>query len=99
MHMDSAVAPLKRQYGFRYSSSCSPAAPYSGRTTAITHPSPGYMAQVREKFATHVDATILRKVRKLAEQEWRQLQVLVEEALTDLLEKRMGGKPRASVMN
>jgi hypothetical protein len=57
------------------------------------------MAQVREKFATHVDATILRKVRKLAEQEWRQLQVLVEEALTDLLEKRMGGKPRASVMN
>ena len=56
------------------------------------------MAQVREKFATQVDAKVLRKVRKLAEQEGRQLQVLVEEALTDLIDKRAGGKPRASVM-
>jgi hypothetical protein len=56
------------------------------------------MAQVREKFATQVDAKVLRKVRKLAEQEGRQLQVLVEEALTDLIDKRLGGKPRASVM-
>jgi hypothetical protein len=58
-----------------------------------------HMAQVREKFATQVDAKVLRKVRKLAEQEGRQLQVLVEEALTDLIDKRLGGKPRASVMN
>ena len=56
------------------------------------------MAQVREKFATQVDAKVLRKVRKLAEQEGRQLQALVEEALTDLIEKRMGDKPRASIM-
>jgi len=56
------------------------------------------MAQVREKFATQVDAKILRKVRKLAEREGRQLQVLVEEALTDLIEKRIGDKPRASIM-
>jgi hypothetical protein len=41
------------------------------------------MAQAREKFATQVDAKVLRKIRKLAEQEGRQLQVLVEEALTD----------------
>jgi hypothetical protein len=56
------------------------------------------MAQVREKFATQVDAKVLRKVRKLAEGEGRQLQVLVEEALTDLIEKRRGDKPRASIM-
>jgi predicted transcriptional regulator len=56
------------------------------------------MAQVREKFATQVDAKILRKVRKLAEQEGRQLQVLVEEALTDLIDKRLGGTLRASVI-
>jgi hypothetical protein len=31
------------------------------------------MAQVREKFATQVDAKVLRKVRKLAVQEGRQL--------------------------
>ena len=57
------------------------------------------MAQTREKFATQVDAKVLRKVRKLAQQEGRQLQVLVEEALTDLIDKREGGKPRASVMS
>jgi len=56
------------------------------------------MAQVREKFATQVDAKVLRKVRKLAQREGRQLQVLVEEALTDLIEKRLGDKPRASIM-
>jgi hypothetical protein len=56
------------------------------------------MAQVREKFATQVDAKVLRKVRKIAAQEGRQLQVLVEEALTDLIDKRLGGKPRAAVM-
>jgi hypothetical protein len=44
------------------------------------------MAQTREK------------VRKLAEREGRQLQALVEEALTDLLDKRAQSKPRASVM-
>jgi hypothetical protein len=56
------------------------------------------MAQLREKFATQVDAKVLRKVRKLAAQEGRQLQVLVEEALTDLIDKRRGMKPRAAVM-
>ena len=56
------------------------------------------MAQVREKFATQVDAKVLRKVRKLAAQEGRQLQVLVEEALTDLIDKRLGDKPRPSIM-
>jgi hypothetical protein len=56
------------------------------------------MTQVREKFATQVDAKVLRKVRKLAEQEGRQLQVLVEEALTDLIDKRLGDKPRVSIM-
>jgi hypothetical protein len=56
------------------------------------------MAQVREKFATQVDSRVLRKVRKLAEREGRQLQVLVEEALTDLIEKRQGRQPRPFVM-
>ena len=56
------------------------------------------MAQVREKFATQVDGRVLRKIRKLAAQEGRQLQGLVEEALTDLIEKRQGRQPRPSVM-
>ena len=53
----------------------------------------------REKFATQVNSKILSAVRSLAEKEGRQLQVLVEEALADLIEKRKGSRPRARVMD
>lgn len=54
--------------------------------------------QSREKFATQVNAEILATVRQLAQTEGRQLQALIDEALTDLIEKRRQGKPRAHVM-
>jgi len=57
------------------------------------------MAQAREKFATQVNSKILKQVRGLAEREGRQLQVLVEEALADLLEKRKRSQPRQHVMD
>lgn len=56
------------------------------------------MSQTRQKFATQVDPDILASVRKIAEQEGRQLQALVDEALADLIEKRKHGKPRQHVM-
>lgn len=56
------------------------------------------MAQTREKFATQVDSDILANLRKLAQQEGRQLQALVDEALADLLEKHKNAKPRPHVM-
>jgi len=56
------------------------------------------MPQTREKFATQVNSEILSAVRSLAEKEGRQLQVLVEEALADLIEKRKKATPRAQVM-
>lgn len=56
------------------------------------------MADVREKFATQVDPEVLAGVRKLAQQEGRQLQALVEEALSDLIEKRRNSRPRPNVM-
>jgi hypothetical protein len=56
------------------------------------------MAVTREKFATQVNAKTLAAVRRLAEKEGRQLQALIDEALTDLLEKRKLGRPRAHVM-
>ncbi len=55
-------------------------------------------AQTREKFATQVNSEILSAVRQLAQSEGRQLQVLVDEALADLIEKRKQGRPRANVM-
>jgi hypothetical protein len=57
------------------------------------------MAEVREKFATQVDPDLLASVRSLAQQEGRQLQTLVEEALADLIEKRKQSRPRANVMS
>lgn len=56
------------------------------------------MSTVREKFATQVNSEILAEVRALAQAEGRQLQVLVDEALADLIEKRRGTRPRAHVM-
>ena len=52
----------------------------------------------REKFATQVNSEVLAAVRNLAQSEGRQLQALVDEALTDLLEKRSGSRPRTHVM-
>ena len=52
----------------------------------------------REKFATQVNTEILSAVRSLAEKEGRQLQVLVEEALADLIEKHKNAKLRPHVM-
>ncbi len=56
------------------------------------------MSRTREKFATQVNAEILSAVRAIAEKEGRQLQALVDEALTDLIEKRKNAAPRAHVM-
>ena len=57
------------------------------------------MAQnVREKFATQVNAQILAAVRDIARDEGRQLQALVDEALADLIEKRRQERPRSHVM-
>jgi hypothetical protein len=56
------------------------------------------MPPKREKFATQVNSKILRDVRALADEEGRQLQALVDEALADLIEKHKNAKPRAHVM-
>jgi len=56
------------------------------------------MSDTREKFATQVDSRLLTKVRRLAKQEGRQIQALVDEALADLIEKRDRTKPRDHVM-
>jgi len=56
------------------------------------------MSQGREKFATQVNSKTLAAVRKLAQEEGRQLQTLVDEALADLIEKHRNAQPRAHVM-
>jgi len=55
------------------------------------------MSDAREKFATQADPALLEAIRRLAREEGRQFQALVDEAFTDLLEKRRLGQPRALV--
>ena len=55
-------------------------------------------ARPREKFATQVNAELLADMRELAQNEGRQIQYLVEEALTDLLAKRRLEQPRPDIM-
>jgi hypothetical protein len=55
-------------------------------------------AKAREKFATQVNSKILSEVRAIAQNEGRQLQTLIDEALADLIEKRKQGRPRSHVM-
>jgi hypothetical protein len=52
----------------------------------------------RKKFATQVDTDILSAVRTLAHEEGRQLQALVDEAFSDLVEKHRQARPRPHVM-
>jgi hypothetical protein len=56
------------------------------------------MTIIREKFATQVSSEILAAVRTLAERDGRQLQSLMDEALSDLVEKHNNSKPRPHVM-
>lgn len=52
----------------------------------------------RVKFATQVSPELLGKLRSLADKEGRQIQALVEEAIGDLIEKKVRAKPRENVM-
>jgi hypothetical protein len=56
------------------------------------------MPHNRIKFATQVDSQILATLRSLAQNEGRQLQALIEEALFDLIEKHKNDRPRRHVM-
>lgn len=68
-----------------------PPTPKPGMGYVMTDPT-------REKFATQVRSETLATLRSLAKIEGRQLQALVEEALSDLIDKRKRARPRAHVM-
>lgn len=48
------------------------------------------MSVQRQKFATQMDAVLLEDLRKLANEEGRQLQSLLEEAVSLLIKDRRG---------
>ena len=56
------------------------------------------MTILHEKFATQVNADILAALRSLAQIEGKQIQKLIKETLSDLLEKHKREPPRPHVM-
>ena len=56
------------------------------------------LEQKKAKFATQADPEVLAALRKIAVQEGRQLQALVDEALRDYIEQKQGKSPRRRVM-
>jgi len=56
------------------------------------------MSKSLKKFSTQADEHLLEEVKKLANKEGKQFQVLVNEAFEDLIEKKKQSKPRKHVM-
>ena len=50
------------------------------------------------KFATQADPELLATLRKIAGEEGRQLQSLVDEALREYVDRKLGNTPRKHVM-
>jgi hypothetical protein len=57
------------------------------------------MSQPRENSATQVTSELLSAVRELSVAEGRQIEALVEDAFTDLVEKRKKANRRPHVMD
>jgi hypothetical protein len=58
----------------------------------------GTMAIIRKKFSSQADPKLLAKVRQVAEKEGRQFQSILEDALTEYLERHQTERPRAHVL-
>lgn len=56
------------------------------------------MVTKREKFSSQADEQILADARALAQSQGRQFQSILEEALTEYLERHQNERPRTHVM-
>lgn len=56
------------------------------------------MAAVREKFSSQADPHLLAEIRALAAAQGRQFQSILEQALTEYLERSQTERPRAHVL-
>ncbi|OIQ69553.1 hypothetical protein GALL_488420 [mine drainage metagenome] len=56
------------------------------------------MSLVREKFSSQADPHLLAQVRELAEKQGRQFQSVLEQALTEYLERTQKERPRTHVL-
>ena len=58
----------------------------------------GIMAPDRVKFSSQADPQLLEKIRSLAANQGRQFQSVLEQALSEYLERNLSERPRAHVL-
>ncbi len=56
------------------------------------------MAVQRQKFSSQADPELLRCAREIAQEEGRQFQAILEEALREYVERKRSERPREAVM-
>lgn len=56
------------------------------------------MTERRQKFASQASPEVLEAVRSIAAEEGRQLQVVIEEALREYVERKRGERPREEML-
>ncbi len=56
------------------------------------------MSAVRQKFSSQADPRLLGELRAIAQEEGRQFQAVLEQALREFVERKRGATPRAEVM-
>jgi hypothetical protein len=56
------------------------------------------MSAVRQKFSSQADSRLLTELRAIAQEEGRQFQAVLEQALREFVERKRGATPRPSVM-
>jgi hypothetical protein len=57
------------------------------------------MGEHKVKFSSQLDPKVLNKAKQVAKAEGRQLQSIIEEALTDYLERMQNDRPSTLVLN
>ncbi len=53
---------------------------------------------MKQKFSSQLDADLLADVRAISKEEGRQLQSVIDEALTEWVERKRGLRPRSEVL-
>ena len=56
------------------------------------------MDLLRQKFTTQVDVALLTEIRRIAQEEGRPIQAVVEEAFAAFIEQRQQEQPRVHIM-
>lgn len=56
------------------------------------------MTEPRQKFASQAAPELLEAVRSIADEEGRQLQAVIEDALREYVERKRGERPRGHVL-